>query len=178
MKRVLRNLLEKLMVFLKKAKVFIDNNKRLSLSVFVLFIIIVGLIIVFFGFGDGFDVNIDVKEGIEISDVDDGYILEKDIVVSNDGGRDAVYDLVWVDVTNSFKTQSDLLYSISGLGDGSIEVGTSQVPVADSPIIKDIKLEKGQVHKYKLKIWYDKSSKSKDSDVSNFKGYVVAKKHK
>ena len=45
--------------------------------------------------------------------------------VTNKSDKEQVYNLVWKDVKNTFKTQSDLLYTIKGSGDGAFELGNS-----------------------------------------------------
>lgn len=155
------------------------KDKKVLLLLIVLFLIIIGIIFIFINDNTKVDNNVSFKnldkKEIKIEKVKNGYEFEKEIVVSNTTNKDVIYDLVWVDVDNEFKTQSDLLYSISSTGDGAVKVGTSQVPVVDSPIMTKIKLKKGLVHTYKLKIWYDKSKNSKDNDLSKFTGYVAAK---
>ena len=162
----------------KQIKRLITNKKVLSL-LGVLLIIIIGVTITLISIKPRKEttVNNDIKEKIEIEKVEDGSSFERKIVVSNTSGKDITYDLVWNNVTNEFKTQSDLLYSISNTGHGAVTIGTSQVPVVDSQIMTKIKLAKDRVHTYTLKVWYDKSKNSKDTDASNFKGYVVAVKH-
>ena len=120
----------------------------------------------------------EISEEVSIKKIEDGYNLEKELVVSNPSDKNITYDLVWTNVDNKFKTQSDLLYSISGEGKGATSIGTSQVPVASFSILEDIKLPSLETHKYTLRIWYDKSKNSKDTDFSKFEGRIKAIIHK
>ena len=128
---------------------------------------------------NSWDIQLDYEQPIgEKSKIEAGYNLEKELVVSNPSDKNITYDLVWTNVDNKFKTQSDLLYSISGEGKGATSIGTSQVPVASFSILEDIKLPSLETHKYTLRIWYDKSKNSKDTDFSKFEGRIKAIIHK
>ena len=61
---------------------------------------------------------------------------------------------------------------VSGEGEGASELGTSQIPVADSPIFTSVKIGKGKTHTYVVKVWYDKSNKNTNEDNSKFTGDV------
>ena len=124
---------------------------------------------------NGLKITYNDGEQIEVKSIEDGWESTKKITVSNKSGKTLKYDLVWNKATNTFKTQSDLLYSISSTGDGASELGTSQIPVAASPIFNDVSIDDGITHTYTVKIWYDKSNKDSNEKDSEFKGTLKIK---
>ena len=142
------------------------NKMLLYIAVIVAaLILIIGGVTLFLNFTDGGkvknDVNVNylVGKNISVEKVKDDYVYNKKIVVENNTNKEKTYSLRWENVSNNFNVQSDLLYSISGEGEGASELGTSQIPVADSPIFTAVKIGKGKTLPYVVKLWYDKSNK-------------------
>ena len=155
------------------------NKVLLYIAVIVAaLILIIGGVTLFLNFTDGGkvknDVNVNYQDGknISVEKVKDDYVYNKKIVVENNTNKEKTYSLRWENVSNNFNVQSDLLYSISGEGEGASELGTSQIPVADSPIFTAVKIGKGKTHTYVVKVWYDKSNKNTNEDNSKFTGDV------
>ena len=154
-------------------KEFIVKNKKkvliLSVCVIGLFLLIYSLI-----FTDkkeeikGVSVNYQDGDTVLISDIADNYIYEKEITIKNNNRENVTYSLEWLSVTNTFKTQSNLLYEIIPLEGTKASLGTSQVPVSASNVFPSVVIKPDETHRYKIKIWY-KGSSSKEKD-SEFKG--------
>ena len=152
-----------------KIKSFIGEKNKLLVLVLIIILLLSGAFLMFS--------NSSLNKG------DDSIIINKDkqkltreIEITNDEDKEILYDLKWTDVTNNFRTQSDLLYSITS-SDGKVVVTDSQVPIADSPVMINVSLPKGTTHKYVLKVWYKKSKDSKDDGSGNFKGRIEIEKH-
>lgn len=155
----------------------LKNKKILYIAVGVAaLILIIGGITLFLGLSSNknkeLNVNYEDGKNILVEKVEDDFVYNKKVVVKNNTNDEKTYNLKWVNVSNSFNVQSDLLYSIEGEGEGASELGTSQIPVADSPIFTAVKIEKGQTHTYTIKVWYDKSDKKNDESKSKFTGDV------
>lgn len=140
-------------------------------------ILIIGGITLFLGLGGNkskkqINVNYEDGKNISVEKVENDYVYNKKVVVENNTNKEMTYNLKWVNVSNSFNVQSDLLYSIEGEGEGASQLGTSQIPVADSPIFTAVKIEKGQTHTYTIKVWYDKSDEKNNESKSKFTGDV------
>ena len=154
-------------------KEFIVKNKKkvliLSVCVIGLFLLIYSLI-----FTDkkeeikGVSVNYQDGDTVLISDISDNYTYEKEITIKNNNKENVTYSLEWLSVTNTFKTQSNLLYEIIPLEGAKASLGTSQVPVSASNVFPSVVIKPDETHKYKIKIWY-KGSSSKEKD-NEFKG--------
>lgn len=154
-------------------KEFIVKNKKkvliLSVCVIGLFLLIYSLI-----FTDkkeeikGVSVNYQDGDTVLISDISDNYTYEKEITIKNNNKENVTYSLEWLSVTNTFKTQFNLLYEIIPLEGAKASLGTSQVPVSASNVFPSVVIKPDETHKYKIKIWY-KGSSSKEKD-NEFKG--------
>ena len=154
-------------------KEFIVKNKKkvliLSVCVIGLFLLIYSLI-----FTDkkeeikGVSVNYQDGDTVLISNISDNYIYEKEITIKNNNKENVTYSLEWLSVTNTFKTQFNLLYEIIPLEGAKASLGTSQVPVSASNVFPSVVIKPDETHKYKIKIWY-KGSSSKEKD-NEFKG--------
>lgn len=116
------------------------------------------------------DVDFTNGNTIVVEKVKDGYKETKKIVVENKTKEEKVYNLSWAKASNNLKVQSDLLYSISSTGNNAGTLGTSQIPVAASPIFKSVRIAAGEKHTYELKVWYKKSNKSVDESKNKFSG--------
>lgn len=142
-------------------------------------ILILGGLTFFISKNDKEKVNLDIKykdgDSITVKDIEDKWETTKTITVKNKTSKTKTYDLVWSKASNSFNIQSDLLYSISSEGKGVKELGTSQIPVAASPIFKDVKIDSGETHSYKMKVWYKQSNKAKSEKDSEFNGTLKVK---
>lgn len=154
-------------------KEFIVKNKKkvliLSVCVIGLFLLIYSLI-----FTDkkeeikGVSVNYQDGDTVLISNISDNYTYEKEITIKNNNKENVTYSLEWLSVTNTFKTQFNLLYEIIPLEGAKASLGTSQVPVSASNVFPSVVIKPDETHKYKIKIWY-KGSSSKEKD-NEFKG--------
>ena len=116
----------------------------------------------------GVSVNYQDGDTVLISNISDNYTYEKEITIKNNNKENVTYSLEWLSVTNTFKTQSNLLYEIIPLEDTKASLGTSQVPVSASNVFPSVVIKPDETHKYKIKIWY-KGSSSKEKD-NEFKG--------
>ena len=154
-------------------KEFIVKNKKkvliLSVCVIGLFLLIYSLI-----FTDkkeeikGVSVNYQDGDTVLISNISDNYTYEKEITIKNNNKENVTYSLEWLSVTNTFKTQFNLLYEIIPIEGAKASLGTSQVPVSASNVFPSVVIKPDETHKYKIKIWY-KGSSSKEKD-NEFKG--------
>lgn len=158
-------------------EMFKNNKIMLIGSLVILVLLIVGIISLIGAGTSGENKNLKVKyekgNEINVKEVKSGYVDTKEFSVTNKSDKEQVYNLVWKDVKNTFKTQSDLLYTIKGSGDGAFELGTSQIPVADAPVFQEVKIAAGVTHTYKFRITYDKSSASKGEDGSTYTGKLA-----
>ena len=116
----------------------------------------------------GVSVNYQDGDTVLISNISDNYTYEKEITIKNNNKENVTYSLEWLSVTNTFKTQSNLLYEIIPLEGTKASLGTSQVPVSASNVFPSVVIKPDETHKYKIKIWY-KGSSSKEKD-NEFKG--------
>ena len=116
----------------------------------------------------GVSVNYQDGDTVLISDISDNYTYEKEITIKNNNKENVTYSLEWLSVTNTFKTQFNLLYEIIPLEGAKASLGTSQVPVSASNVFPSVVIKPDETHKYKIKIWY-KGSSSKEKD-NEFKG--------
>ena len=105
-----------------------------------------------------------------------GNTLTKRITITNETDQVLYYNLNWENVKNTFKTQSNLLYSIEKQASSYREVGTSQVPIVSSPVFSQIRIKSKDVHVYKLKIWYQNSFEELESSKSKFTGVLAVEK--
>lgn len=158
-------------------EMFKNNKIMLIGSLVVLILLVIGIISLIGAgtSGENKDLKIKFEKGSEINvkEVKSGYVDTKEFTVTNKSDEEQVYNLVWKDVKNTFKTQSDLLYTIKGNGDGAFELGISQIPVADAPVFQDVKIPAGVTHTYKFRITYDKSKASKGEDGSTYTGKLA-----
>ena len=156
-------------------KEFIVKNKK-KILILAVFISIIGLSFLIYPliFTDkkeeikGVSVNYQDGDTVLISNISDNYIYEKEITIKNNNKENVTYSLEWLSVTNTFKTQSNLLYEIIPLEGTKASLGTSQVPVSASNVFPSVVIKPDETHKYKIKIWY-KGSSSEEKD-NEFKG--------
>ena len=152
----------------------VKNKKKLLILAVSIFVIGLSFLIYPFIFTDKKEeikgVNINYQDGdtVLISDISDNYTYEKEITIKNNNKENVTYSLEWLSVTNTFKTQSNLLYEIIPLEGAKASLGTSQVPVSASNVFPSVVIKPDETHKYKIKIWY-KGSSSKEKD-NEFKG--------
>ena len=154
-------------------KEFIVKNKK---KVLILSVCVIGLSFLIYPliFTDkkeeikGVSVNYQDGDTVLISNISDNYTYEKEITIKNNNKENVTYSLEWLSVTNTFKTQFNLLYEIIPLEGAKASLGTSQVPVSASNVFPSVVIKPDETHKYKIKIWY-KGSSSKEKD-NEFKG--------
>ena len=105
-------------------EMFKNNKIMLIGSLVILVLLIVGIISLIGAGTSGENKNLKVKyekgNEINVKEVKSGYVDTKEFSVTNKSDKEQVYNLVWKDVKNTFKTQSDLLYTIKGSGDGAL----------------------------------------------------------
>jgi hypothetical protein len=157
--------MEKVLNFMK------ENKKKLfiGLGAIVLIAVLVILAITFI-FNDakeevgGLNVTYVDGETIKIENISDGYSTIKKFTIENTNDENVTYSLEWLNVSNTFKTQSNLLYEVNPTSGTQAKLGTSQVPVADSNIFSSVVIKPGETHTYEVKVWYkDKTTGEKDS---------------
>lgn len=158
------------------------NKKLLILAVCVVAVILVigGISLVYSGGKkdkDNGDLAVDYQNGanIAVKNVEDGWKSNKKVTITNKGNKALTYDLVWSKASNTFKTQSDLLYKIDSKGNGASNLGTSQIPVAASPIFETVTIDKGETHIYTVKVWYKKANAGSNEKGSEFSGDLKVK---
>ncbi len=87
------------------------------------------------------------------------------------------YEIKWVEVNNQFKTQSDLVYTLSGTGDDSegtlVSVTNKQAPSSATETIGNGKIMPGETHSYTLTMIFRETGSEQNSnqDVS-FSGKI------
>jgi len=146
-----------------------ENKKKLliGLGVLVGIAVLVVLAIIFI-FNDakeevgGLKVTYVDGETIKIENIKDGYSTIKEFTIENTNKENVTYSLEWLDVSNTFKTQSNLLYEVNPTSGTKAKLGTSQVPVADSNIFSSVVIKPGETHTYEVKVWYKDSSKGEE----------------
>lgn len=119
------------------------------------------------------NVSYNDTNNIVVKGVKDGWTTVKEIEIENITNHEITYDLVWKDLVNTYKKQSDLLYEIESTGDGTIKLETSQLPVVSSNIFTSIKIKGNEKHFYKVKVWYEKTGEKEEN--SEFNGSLEVK---
>lgn len=147
---------------------FIKNHKILLIIIAIVLIIAIALGIYFCTKDTSTEVNslkVTYKDGdqISIKNPSTPYEITKEITVTNPTKELKTYSLEWLKVSNTFKEQNKLLYTIKGSGDRSASLGKSQVPSASSKIFNSVAITAGTTHKYTITITYNGGKTSNDS---------------
>lgn len=106
---------------------------------------------------------------IKIENQKKEFTEEKEIIITNNNKEFATYSLNWTKVENTFKDQSNLLYTIEGEGENSASLGKSQVPIAASTIFNSVVIKSGETHKYKIKVTYTNGQENKSKFIGTLK---------
>lgn len=109
---------------------------------------------------------------IKIENQEKEFTEEKEIIITNNNKEFATYSLSWTKVENTFKDQSNLLYTIEGEGENSASLGKSQVPIAASTIFNSVVIKSGETHKYKIKVTYKNGQENKSKFIGTLKAKV------
>ena len=138
---------------------FIKNHKILLIIIAIVLIIAIALGIYFCTKDTSTEVNslkVTYKDGdqISIKNPSTPYEITKEITVTNPTKELKTYSLEWLKVSNTFKEQNKLLYTIKG---------KSQVPSASSKIFNSVAITAGTTHKYTITITYNGGKTSNDS---------------
>ena len=109
---------------------------------------------------------------IKIENQEKEFTEETEIIITNNNKEFATYSLSWTKVENTFKDQSNLLYTIEGEGENSASLGKSQVPIAASTIFNSVVIKSGETHKYKIKVTYKNGQENKSKFIGTLKAKV------
>ena len=120
---------------------------------------------------------------INATNIEPGWTSSKSIVINNTGDYDAVYDLVWLKMTNNFVDQSDL--AISGVCSSNVSncISYNFDDLVMSPtgvnylILKDIHIKKNETQTFNLTFKFLEDN-LKDQSVNlnkNFNGVIGIK---
>lgn len=153
---------------------FIKKHKILLIIIAIIIILAIGLGIYFCTKDTTTEINslkVTYKDGdqITIKNPSSPYEITKEITITNPTKELKTYSLEWLKVSNTFKEQNKLLYTIKGSGERSASLGKSQVPVASSKVFNSVAITAGTTHKYTITITYDGSKTSNDSFLGTLK---------
>ena len=101
-----------------------------------------------------------------------GWSETKTFTVENTGTREAFYELDWANITNEFINKGDLVYTITGITNGTKEPGSiseKSLPLTGTNIkmFSNIEIESGKTHTYTVRVLYmDNGNQSSDMGKS------------
>ena len=104
----------------------------------------------------------------------------KTFTVENTGSREAFYELDWANITNEFINKENLVYSITGVSNGTKEPGSvleTMIPTTGTniKIFSNIEIEPKEIHTYTIILKY-KDNGNQNSDMGkNLNGKLGVK---
>lgn len=105
---------------------------------------------------------------IETSNAMPGTSFTKDISVTNEGDVMVNYDLVWIELVNTFINKSDLVMSMTCTSSINTCNGYNETEIASSgsnvPIMYGIELDPLEVHEYHVTITFKETGSNQDNN--------------
>lgn len=122
---------------------------------------------------EGLSVKYVNGDTINIDNVKGKYDTTKEIIITNETDGYITFCLEWNNVSNTFKHQNNLLYTIKGTGKTAASLDKSQVPVATSKVFNQVVINAGETQTYKVNVKYIKDVNEKKSAFTGTLKVVV-----
>ena len=148
----------------------IKNNNKKSIILVVIILLIITIVSVLinkktiFNSKSNLDINYGNGKVIELTNIKGETPYKNSIKVTNNTNKDLVYSVTWTKVSNSFKEQNKVLYTLDTHDAGALFIGKSQLPVADSTLSDKVEIKAKTTHTYDVTVYFNGDSSQEQNN--------------